>query len=106
MYLRIGDNGYFLVTVLSAYSRYVVHWELLTSMHARKVELVIQDAIERTGARTKIATDNVLHLLSRCDVARADASATARHADDDGVAHSQPVSTVVFHETRGPCSPE
>src|SRR5690606_4335509 len=58
MYLRIRDNWYFLVTVLDAYSRYVVHWELLTSMHARDVELVIQEAIERTGARPKIVTDN------------------------------------------------
>lgn len=58
MYLRIRDNWYFLVTVLDAYSRYVVHWELLTSMHASDVQLVIQEAIERTGARPKIVTDN------------------------------------------------
>lgn len=58
MYLRIRDNWYFLVTVLDAYSRYVVHWELLTSMHASEVELVIQHALEVTGARPKIVTDN------------------------------------------------
>jgi len=29
MYLRVADTWYFLVTVLDAYSRYVVHWELL-----------------------------------------------------------------------------
>lgn len=29
VYLRIGDTWYFLVTVLDAHSRYVVHWELL-----------------------------------------------------------------------------
>ncbi len=31
MYLRVEDTWYFLVTVLDAYSRYVVHWDLLTS---------------------------------------------------------------------------
>jgi transposase InsO family protein len=58
MYLRIRDNWYFLVTVLDAYSRYVVHWELLTSMRASDVELVIQQALEKTGSRPKIVTDN------------------------------------------------
>jgi len=28
MYLRVNDSWYFLVTVLDAYSRYVVHWHL------------------------------------------------------------------------------
>jgi transposase InsO family protein len=31
MYLRIADSWYFPVTVLDAYSRYVVHWEVLGS---------------------------------------------------------------------------
>ena len=31
MYLRIADSWYFLLTVLDAYSRYVVHWEVLGS---------------------------------------------------------------------------
>ena len=30
MYLRVEDTWYFLVTVPDAYSRYVVHWDLLT----------------------------------------------------------------------------
>ena len=58
MYLRIADSWYFLVTVLDAYSRYVVHWELLTSMRAADVRLVIQQALERTGARPQIVSDN------------------------------------------------
>jgi putative transposase len=58
MYLRIADTWYFLVTVLDAYSRYVVHWELLTSMAASDVRLVIQEAIERTGASPQVVTDN------------------------------------------------
>jgi transposase InsO family protein len=58
MYLRIGDAWYFLVTVLDAYSRFVVHWELLTSMRAADVRLVIQEALERTGAKPQIVSDN------------------------------------------------
>jgi transposase InsO family protein len=58
MYLRVVDNWYFLVTVLDAYSRYVVHWELLTSMRASEVELVIQQALEVTGANPDLVTDS------------------------------------------------
>jgi putative transposase len=45
MYLRVGDGWYFLVTVLDAYSRYVVHWELLATMTAADVRYVIQHAL-------------------------------------------------------------
>lgn len=58
MYLRIADSWYFLVTVIDSYSRYVVHWELLTSMHASDVRLVIQQALEQTRAKPQIVTDN------------------------------------------------
>jgi putative transposase len=58
MYLRLGDSWYFLVTVLDAYSRYVVHWELLTTMTAADVRLVIQQALEQTGATPAVVTDN------------------------------------------------
>jgi putative transposase len=58
MYLRIADSWYFLVTVIDAYSRYVVHWELLASMTAADVRLVIQTALEQTGATPQLVTDN------------------------------------------------
>jgi putative transposase len=58
MYLRIADSWYFLVSVLDAYSRYVVHWELLATMAAADVRLVIQEALERTGAKPRVVTDN------------------------------------------------
>lgn len=58
MYLRIADSWYFLVTVLDAYSRYVVHWDLLATMSASDVRLVIQEALERTGATPSVVTDN------------------------------------------------
>jgi transposase InsO family protein len=58
MYLRIEDTWYFLVTVLDAYSRYVVHWDLLTNMTAAEVRVVIQDALKKTGASPEVVTDN------------------------------------------------
>lgn len=58
MYLRIEDSWYFLVTVIDAFSRYVVHWDLLSTMTAADVTLVIQEAVERTGAQPQIVTDN------------------------------------------------
>jgi len=58
MYLRIQDTWYFLVTVLDAYSRYVVHWELLTTMRAADVQVVLQHALEVTGATPDVVTDN------------------------------------------------
>jgi putative transposase len=58
MYLRVGDVWYFLVTVLDACSRYVVHWDLLTSMTAADVRVVLQDALTQTGAQPEVVTDN------------------------------------------------
>ena len=58
MYLRVEDTWYFLVTVLDAYSRYVVHWALLTTMTAAAVRMVIHDALKKTGANPEIVTDN------------------------------------------------
>lgn len=58
MYLRVGDTWYFLVSVLDGYSRYVVHWDLLTSMTAAAVRVVVQDALRKTGASPEVVTDN------------------------------------------------
>lgn len=65
MYLRIEDTWYFLVTVLDAYSRYVVHWDLLTSMRAAEVRVVIQDAVKKTDASPEIVTDNGSQFTSK-----------------------------------------
>jgi len=58
MYLRVGNVWYFLVTVLDAYSRYVVHWDLVTSMTAADVRVVLQDALRQTGAQPEVVSDN------------------------------------------------
>jgi transposase InsO family protein len=59
MYLRVGDVWYFLVSVLDGYSRYVVHWELLTTMRAADVRVVVQQALEANGLKeVEIVSDN------------------------------------------------
>lgn len=65
MYLRVADVWCFLVTVLDAYSRYVVHWELLSSMTANDVRLVVQQAVEKTGADPEVVTDNGSQFTSK-----------------------------------------
>ena len=47
MYLRIGTGQYYLVTFLDEYSRYLVHWELLTSMDGVSVSLAAATALEK-----------------------------------------------------------
>lgn len=47
MYLWVKGRWYFLVTVLDAYSRYLLHWELLLTMRADEVRDVIHRAREK-----------------------------------------------------------
>ena len=47
MYLRIGTRQYYLVTFLDEYSRYLVHWELLTNMDGVSVSLAAQAALDK-----------------------------------------------------------
>ena len=58
MYLWVMGRWYFLVSVLDGYSRYIVHWELLTSMRAEEVVDVVHRALEETGERPRIVHDN------------------------------------------------
>jgi len=45
MYLWVSGRWYFFVAVMDAYSRYIVHWELLTSMLAKDVVAVTHAAL-------------------------------------------------------------
>ena len=46
MYLKVGEVQYYLVTFIDEYSRYLVHWELLTSMDGHSISTAAQRAIE------------------------------------------------------------
>ena len=59
MYLWINGRWYFFVGVIDGYSRYLVHGELLVSMMADEVSLVVQRALEKCpGAKPEIVNDN------------------------------------------------
>lgn len=58
LYLWVCSRWYFLVTVMDAYSRYIVHWKLLFSMTADEVVDVIEEALEKTpNATPEIVSD-------------------------------------------------
>jgi transposase InsO family protein len=73
MHVRVGAGQYYLVTFLDEYSRYVVHWELLTSMDGRSVSLAAQAALdtlpktreEKTASTPEIRSDNGSCYVSR-----------------------------------------
>jgi putative transposase len=57
MYLKIARAQYYLVTFIDEYSRYLVHWELLTSMDGHSISIAAQRAIETLpmGPQGKLA---------------------------------------------------
>lgn len=73
MYVRIGTGQYYLVTFLDEYSRYLVHWELLSDMSGVSVSLAAEAASEKErhsweGTKTlppEIRSDNGKCYLSR-----------------------------------------
>jgi transposase InsO family protein len=73
MYLRIGSGQYYLVTFLDEYSRYLVHWELLSDMGGVSVGLAAQTALDQEknsweGTKTgppEIRSDNGSCYVSR-----------------------------------------
>lgn len=66
MYMNVGNVTYYLVNFIDEYSRYLVHWELMTSMDGHSTSLAAQRALEtlpRASDGTienppKIRTDN------------------------------------------------
>lgn len=49
VYIKVGQVQYYLVIFLDEYSRYVVHWELLTNMEGRTISVAAQRALETLG---------------------------------------------------------
>jgi transposase InsO family protein len=66
MYLRVGANWFFFIGVLDAWSRYLVHWELRTTMTTSDVTLVVQGALDRhPGESPRIVHDRGTQFVSR-----------------------------------------
>lgn len=57
--ITIGDVVYFLIAVLDGYSRYIVSWDICTSMKTGDVQLVVQEAVE------KVQTSALADLLEK-----------------------------------------
>jgi transposase InsO family protein len=88
MYVRIEDHQYYLVTFLDEYSRYVVHWELLTSMDGASVSLAAQGALDtlpRTRQGSLAATPEIRSDNGSCYVSRDFHGVLAEH----GLAHQR-----------------
>jgi transposase InsO family protein len=51
MYLYIRPRWYYLVDILDAYSRFLIHWSLNLTMLAETVTLTVQEALEQLSAR-------------------------------------------------------
>lgn len=59
MYLWVNGRWFFFVGVLDSFSRYIVHWDLLTSMRATEVTDVVHAALEKhPGHHPRIVHDN------------------------------------------------
>ncbi|MCB9503064.1 MAG: IS3 family transposase [Deferribacteres bacterium] len=59
LYLWVKNRWYFFVGILDAFSRYIVHWELLESMSGADVRAVLQSALKKyPGVRPRLVSDN------------------------------------------------
>lgn len=73
MYLTVGGRRYYLVNFIDEYSRYLVHWELLTGMDGRSISIAAQRALEdlamneqgQVTTRPTIRSDNGSGYISR-----------------------------------------
>ena len=58
-YLNICGTFYYLCSILDGYSRYIVHWEIRTSMTEADVEIILQRAHEKfPDERPRVISDN------------------------------------------------
>jgi transposase InsO family protein len=65
-YINIAGTFYYLCGVLDGYSRFIVHWEIRTSMTERDVETIVQRARERVAdVRPRIISDNGPQFIAR-----------------------------------------
>ena len=66
LYLWVLGRWYFLVTVIDAYSRYVVAWDLCWRLTDDAMALVLRTALDRTpGVSPEIVTDNAPEFVGR-----------------------------------------
>lgn len=66
-YIKIKGRTYYLTSFIDEYARYIVHWELMTSMNKDSVSLAAQSALEKLDKENNpvIQSDNGKVYLSR-----------------------------------------
>lgn len=58
-YLNICGTFYYLCSIIDGASRYIVHWDIRTSMTEAEVEIILQAALEKfPGVHPRIISDN------------------------------------------------
>jgi transposase InsO family protein len=66
LYLWVLGRWYFLVTVIDAYSRYIVAWDLCWKLTGDAMALVLREALDRTpGATPEVVSDNGSEFVNR-----------------------------------------
>jgi transposase InsO family protein len=66
MYLWVAGRWYFFIGILDAFSRKIVHWELLEKASAADVRAAVQSAIKKhPGVAPRIVTDNGVQFTSK-----------------------------------------
>ncbi len=62
MYLTLGESQYYLLNFIDEYSRYLVHWELLTSMDGHSISVAAQRALETfaTNDQGQVTTQPII----------------------------------------------
>ena len=91
MYLWVKSRWYFFVGVLDAYSRYIVHWDLLETASSSNVRAVVESALKKhPGEKPRIVTDNGVQFKSKDfrqlikDFSLLDIKIRVRHPESNG----------------------
>ena len=92
MYLWVNGRWYFFIGFIDAYSRYIVHWELLETASSNDVKAALQAALKKyPGKKPRIVTDNGTQFRSKDfrallkEFSLKDIKTRIRHPESNGV---------------------
>jgi hypothetical protein len=97
-YVSINGRNCYLVSFLDEYSRYVVHWELLSGMDGHSVSTAAQAALEKLPRDVAGELARPVGLVTDRDLALAVCSGTIAPNDPVGNLMTCPVETVADDE--------
>ncbi len=95
MYVWVGSRWYYLVDVIDAYSRYIIHWKLALTLEAGETTAIAQEALETIDRELwpglKVVRDNGSQFVSTewarfiAGVGVVDIAIRKRHPQSNGV---------------------